>query len=323
MASATNSAMNGACFRHYHTTTISMKSINLLAIIALELLLASPPPARATSPETTAEENSLMNNAKAFVDAFEKGDAKAVAAFWADDGDYVDVNGRHLQGRSAIENAFKDFFAENKGLKLRIDVNSVRFVTPDTAIEDGTTSVISPDGTPPNQTRYTNVHVKKDGQWVLQSVHEAPYTPPGNYEHLRGLEWAVGEWVDEGEGPEIDHATFEWSPDGNFLISTQDVTVKDTLVSRATEWIGWDPAASQVHSWSFVADGSIGENTWSNEGDQWIIKTNAILPNGKKLAATNSITRNGPDEITWQSKDRTLDGKALPDVKEIKMKRVP
>jgi uncharacterized protein (TIGR02246 family) len=264
-----------------------------------------------------------VNNAKAFVNAFEKGDAKAVAAFWAEDGDYVDLNGRNLQSRAAIENAFKDFFTENKGLKLRVDVNSLRFVTPDTAIEDGITSVIPPDGTPPNQARYTNVHVKKDGQWVLQSVREFPYTPPGNYEHLRGLEWAVGEWVDEGDGPEIDHTTFEWSPDGNFLISTQDATVKDTLVSRATEWIGWDPATSQVRSWSFVADGSIGENTWSNEGDQWIIKTNAILPNGKKLAATNTITRNGPDEITWQSKDRTLDGKALPDVAEIKMKRVP
>ena len=129
--------------------------------------------------------------------------------------------------------------------------------------------------------------------------------------------------VDEGEWPEIDHATFEWSPDGNFIISTQDATVKDTPVSGATEWIGWDPATSQIRSWSFVADGSIGENTWSNEGDQWFIKTNAILPNGRKLAATNIVTRNGPDEITWQSKDRMLDGKALPDVKEIKMKRVP
>ena len=300
-----------------------MKSINLFAIIALQLLLASSPPARATSPETAGEETSLMNNAKAFVEAFEKGDAKAVAAFWAEDGDYVDLSGRRLQGRPAIEAAFKDFFAENKGLKLRIDVNSVRFVTPDTAIEDGRTSVTSPDGGPPNQARYTNVHAKKNGQWILQSVRETPYTPPGNYEHLLGLEWAIGEWVDEGDGTEIDHATFEWSQDGNFLISTQDVTVKDTLVSRSTEWIGWDPATSQIRSWSFVADGSIGENTWSSEGDQWIIKTNAILPDGKKLAATNIITRNGPDAITWQSKDRTLEGKALPDVKEIKMKRVP
>jgi uncharacterized protein (TIGR02246 family) len=300
-----------------------MNSVNLFAIIALELLLTNPPPARAISAETAAEENSLTNNAKAFIDAFEKGDAKAVAAFWAEDGDYVDVDGRHLQGRSAIENAFKDFFAENKGLKLRIDINSVRFLTPDTAIEDGTTSVIPPDNTLPSQARYSNVHVKKDGQWVLQSVRETPYTPPGNYEHLRGLEWAIGEWVDEGNGPEVGHVTFEWSPEGNFIISTQAVTVKDNLVSRVTEWIGWDPTTSQVRSWSFEADGGIGEGVWSSQGDQWIIKTNAILPDGKKLAATNVVTRTGPGAITWKSKDRTLDGKELPEVKETKMKRVP
>jgi uncharacterized protein (TIGR02246 family) len=299
-----------------------MKPIILFAILTLASLHVSSLPASAADQETGGKET-IFNNAKAFVDAFEKGDAKAVATFWATDGDYVDLNGRHLHGRTSIEDAFKNFFTENKGLKLRIDVNSVRFVTPDTAIEDGITSLIPPDGAPPNQARYTNVHVKKEGQWVLQSVREAPYTPPGNYEHLRGLEWAVGEWVDEGEGPEIDHASFEWSPDGNFIISTQDATVRDTLVSGATEWIGWDPATSQVRSWSFVADGSIGENTWSNAGDQWVIKTNATLPNGKKLTATNIITRNGPDAITWQSKDRTLDGKALPDVTEIKMKRVP
>ena len=70
--------------------------------------------------------SALMKNAQAFVEAFEKGDAKAVAAFWAENGDYLDLTGRRLQGRPAIEDAFKDFFAENKGLKLRIDVNSVR-----------------------------------------------------------------------------------------------------------------------------------------------------------------------------------------------------
>jgi uncharacterized protein (TIGR02246 family) len=287
--------------------------------VALACLCAS----NISAEEPKSGQAALMKTAQAFAEAFEKGDAKAVAAFWAEDGDYVDLDGRRLQGRPAIENAFKDFFTENKGLKLRIEVNSVRFVTPDMAIEDGTTSVIPPDGAPPNQSRYTNVDVKKDGQWVLQSVREASYTPPGNYEHLRGLEWAIGEWIDEGAGPEIGHATFEWSPESNFIISTQELTVKDTLVSRATEWIGWDPATSQVHSWSFVGDGAIGENVWSNEGDQWIVKTNVILPNGKKLAAKNIITRNGADTITWQSKDRTLDGKALPDVQEIKMKRVP
>ena len=304
-----------------HTLNLSLLPLALACLCAANLRAQESKVGQAAQADAQ-QASALMKNAQAFVEAFEKGDAKAVAAFWAEDGDYVDLTGRRLQGRPAIEDAFKDFFAENKGLKLRIDVNAVRFVTPDMAIEDGITSVIPQEGTPPNQARYTNVHVKKDGQWVLQSVRETPFTPPGNYEHLRGLEWAIGEWVDEGEGPEIDHATFEWSPDGNFLISTQDVTVKDALVSRATEWIGWDPATSQVRSWNFVADGSVGENTWSSEGDQWIIKTNAILPDGKKLAATNIITRNGPDAVTWQSKDRTPDGKPLPDVKEIKMKRV-
>jgi uncharacterized protein (TIGR02246 family) len=293
--------------------------ILLFLPVALICLCAS----HARGEEPQAGQAALMKNAQAFTEAFEKGDAKAVAAFWAEDGDYMDLDGRRLQGRPAIENAFNDFFNENKGSKLRIDVKSVRFVTPETAIEDGVTSVIPPDGTPPSQARYSNVHVKKDGQWVLLSVREAPYAPPGNYEHLRGLEWAIGEWVDEGEGPEIDHVTFEWAPENNFLISTQDVRVRDTLVARSTEWIGWNPATSEVRSWSFVADGAIGEGVWSNQGDQWIINTNAILPNGKKLKATNVVTRNGPDAITWESKDRTLDGKPLPDVKEIKMKRAP
>lgn len=168
-----------------------MKSITLLAILTLASFQLSSPPASAAN-QQTAEKEAIFNNAKAFVDAFEKGDAKAVAAFWAEDGDYMDLDGRELQGRPAIEEAFKEFFKENKGLKLRIDVKSVRFVTPDLVIEDGTSSVIPPDGSPPNQGRYTNVHVKKGGQWVLQSVRESPYTPPWQLRTLARTR--LGDW---------------------------------------------------------------------------------------------------------------------------------
>ena len=43
--------------------------------------------------------------------------------------------------------------------------------------------------------------------------------------------------------------------------------MRDTLVPRSTEWIGWDPSTSQIRSWSFEADGGIGEGVWSNQGD--------------------------------------------------------
>src|ERR1700752_5283259 len=97
-----------------------------LIFLFLSAALSSPCTFNIRAEEPGVSQAALMKNAQAFTEAFEKGDAKAVAAFWAEDGDYVDLNGRQLQGRSAIEDAFKEVLAENKGLKLRIDVNSIR-----------------------------------------------------------------------------------------------------------------------------------------------------------------------------------------------------
>src|SRR5262245_55127495 len=71
----------------------------------------------------------ITDSAKSFVEAFHRGDAKAVAAFWMPDGDYVDEHGRVLKGRKAIEDAYAELFAAKKGVKLRIDVASIRFPT--------------------------------------------------------------------------------------------------------------------------------------------------------------------------------------------------
>src|SRR5262249_26801610 len=121
--------------------------------------LAQPP---ADNPEAEA---ALLKKAEAFVEAFHRGDAPGLAAFWTADRASPDQPGKHSKGRAAIEQAFGAFFAEHKGLKLRIDIASLRFVTPDVAVEDGTPAVIPPDGGPPSRARYTIVHVKKGGEW--------------------------------------------------------------------------------------------------------------------------------------------------------------
>src|SRR5262249_14867780 len=157
---------------------------------------------------------------QAFVAAFNKGDARALAAFWTSEGDYVDQDGRRLKGRKAIEEAMRGFFAENKGAKLRINIASVRVVTPELAIEDGTTDVIPADGTPPTRARYTIVHVKQSGEWRLASVREAAFAAPSHSEHLRDLEWLIGAWTDEEEKGEVAHAVFSWTNNGNFILSS-------------------------------------------------------------------------------------------------------
>src|SRR5215467_12812358 len=296
-----------------------MKTIRHSRLVALAgVILCGIPVMRAADNDAQAE---IKKTAGAFVEAFQKGDAKAVAAFWALDGDYVDENSRVLKGRQAIEDAFAQLFNANKGLKVRIDIASVRFLAPDLAIEDGTSTVMAPDSSSPSRARYTNVLSKKNDKWLLSSVREAAYSEPSNYEHLKGLDWTIGEWRDEQSNGPVGRVSFEWAPGRNFIVAMRAVEFKDTTLDNGTEWIGWDPVAKQIHSWSFEADGGYGDSVWTKDGTKWVIKTNAILSDGSKVSATHIVTPVDADTVTWQSKDQTVTGKPLPDSKEIKMKR--
>lgn len=268
------------------------------------------------------EEAALQKNAEAFIEAFHKGDAKALAAFWAPEGDYTDQTGRHLKGREAIAKAFQGFFAEHKGLKLRIDSFSLRFVTPEVAIEDGVTEVIAPEGAPPSRARYTIVHVKKDDQWLLGSVRDTPFAPPSNYEHLRGLEWTLGDWSGEANQGEVERLSVAWSENQNFLLATFTTTAGNISVGSATQWIGWDPVAKRIRSWIFDASGGFGEGAWTQEGNQWVLKTTSVLQDGKKATTTYLVKRGAADTLTLQLRERSVEGNRLPDSKEVKLKRV-
>ena len=153
--------------------------------LALAVSLSARPALAADSDDNAADAAAMKKNAEAFTAAFDKGDAKAVAAFWTPDGDYVDETGRHMKGREEIEKAFTEFFSENKGLKVQIHTESLRFVTPDVAVEDGVTSVTEPDGGPPSRARYTVVHVKKDGKWHVEQRPRLALRPA---QQLRTLE---------------------------------------------------------------------------------------------------------------------------------------
>src|SRR5882724_3863136 len=120
-----------------HSLLVTLATISLSG---MQALLAA---------DTDPKVAEVTKTAGAFVEAFHKGDAKAVAAFWTPDGDFVDVDGRVFKGRKAIEDSFTEFFADNKGLKLRMDVVSIKFPTPDMAVEDGTTTLMASDGSAP------------------------------------------------------------------------------------------------------------------------------------------------------------------------------
>src|SRR5262249_10332296 len=148
--------------------------------------------------------------AQAFKEAFDKGDAKAVASFWTADGVFIDETGKRYKGRDAIEKLYEKVFAARKGGKRTLKVNSLRQATPDVVVEEGTTEVSSENGVP-SVGRFSAVLVKKDGEWYFDVVREEEFTPPTKAEHFADLEWIIGDWVGEGEKGQADHVSYSWA----------------------------------------------------------------------------------------------------------------
>jgi uncharacterized protein (TIGR02246 family) len=282
------------------------------------------PRLRADEPKAKAEEPAPGKGKRAqeFIAAFDKGDAKAVAAFWMPDATYVDQTGRETKGRAAIQKLYEKTFAAQKGAKLSIHVTSAKMLSPDVGLEEGITEVRPAGGGPTSAAAFAAVLVKKDGEWYFQSVRDSVPRPPSNVEHFDDLEWLLGEWTGEATKGESARSSYAWAENQNFIVSSFATTVDGLPVVGGTQWIGWDALDKQVRSWSFYSGGGFGEAAWTKDGDQWLLKTTARTSAGKKVSATNVLTKTDDDHCTWQMTKLTVDGEALPDPKPVKMKRV-
>jgi uncharacterized protein (TIGR02246 family) len=302
------------------TTHRSSVAIRLLSL-ALGVSLFAASVARAE--DAAAEQKAaIAKRSQALTEAYNKGDANAVAAFWTPDGDYTDLSGSVDRGRTAIAERFAEFFASRKGATLQLEVESVRFPTPEAAIAESVMTVVLPGGELPSRARLTNFLVKKDGEWLVASLRESEYVPASNYESLRPLEWLIGEWVEDTKGEQVGRVEFEWAQDRNFIIATRAVGINDLLLDNGSQRIGWDPAAKLIRSWNFESDGSFGQGSWQKDGDKWVVKMSSVLRSGSLMTSTTIVTRVDADTIAVHGKDQQVDGKAVPDTPAIRMKRV-
>ena len=113
-------------------------ALGVAAIVALGGYVATGTmPAVTEAPQDKETGQPARERRAEFIAAFNKGDAKAVAAFWTPDATYVDQVGREYKGRTAIEQLYEKVFAARKGAKLAIHVTSSKLLTPDVAVEDG------------------------------------------------------------------------------------------------------------------------------------------------------------------------------------------
>ena len=120
----------------------------------------------------------------------------------------------------------------------------------------------------------------------------------------------------------MEHISLNWTETRNFIIGTFSTTAKNLSVGSIKLWIGWDPIDKRIRSWSFDDTGAFGEGAWSKEGNKWVIKSSMVLQDGKKLTSSMIVGPVDADTLTLEAKDRTVDGKAVPGAKEVKLKRI-
>ena len=100
----------------------------------------------AADKDRDADREAIRKSAAEFAQAFEKGDAKTIAAQWTEQGEFRDDAGTVLRGRAAIEKAYTEQFKAKPKDRIEVEVKSIRFLARDLAVEDGVLR-LTPAGT--------------------------------------------------------------------------------------------------------------------------------------------------------------------------------
>jgi uncharacterized protein (TIGR02246 family) len=269
-------------------------------------------------------DRAIESSAQAFTDAFNRGDAKAVAALWTRDGILVDEQGQILQGRKAIEDQYTALFKQYPGARIGIDVASIEFPTPTVAVERGFSQATAKLGESPTASRYTAVHVRQWGKWRMERVNEAPAEIPQKTSRLMDLQWLIGNWGTQAGDARV-QSHIEWLADKRFIQRTYTVQTDGATSSSGIQIIGWDPQSGRIRSWSFDSSGGHGTGFWMPTPDGWRIDQVGTLADGTPTSSRDFLIRvPGEDKVLgWCSVERQAGSAMLPDIPEVVLDRMP
>ena len=126
----------------------------------------TPAAAKKEDPKRKTDEEAIRKLSAELTRTLDSGDAKALAALWTEEGEYVSDDGTTVRGRPALEAAYVKFFAKHPKVKVETTIDSIRFVSRDSAIEEGVAKLRKEKGEVSDASRYSTLYVREDGQWL-------------------------------------------------------------------------------------------------------------------------------------------------------------
>jgi uncharacterized protein (TIGR02246 family) len=275
-------------------------------------------PAVGASPGSVDKD--IRATAEAFLSAFNKGDAKAIAALWTAQCEYVDEKGRVFRGRDVIEKEYAAFFAKNPGVRMDASISSITLIGNAAAIEEGATVVKSARKGFVSMGYYTAVQVKEGDKWLMASVREHAAPSRSVHATVNDLEWLIGEWTATKDSKTVEFS-FRRIANKKYLELVYTVRDKDTVARSGVQIIGIDPSSGELVSWSFDSNGGRGRGTWRAFPHGWIIESLGMMSDGVRTVCTDIVSKNGKDGFTWQAVNRQIAGLTLPDTEAVVLTR--
>lgn len=120
--------------------------------------------------------NLILKQVAAFGEAWEKGDAKAAAAFYTEDGFRVGAFGDKQRGRAEIEAAYNKLFHETMaGAKMTMEPGSVHMFSGELALWQGAFEIFPAGSNTPLKGYALQVMKKVNGRWLILEAHPKLY----------------------------------------------------------------------------------------------------------------------------------------------------
>jgi uncharacterized protein (TIGR02246 family) len=279
------------------------------------------PSDRAAKPAGNAADLEAIRAAsQSFIAAFNKGDAKGVAAHWTEGGEYIDEAGRTFTGRGAIAAQYAAFFKAQPKTKIQIAIDSLKQLSDTAAIEEGRAVLDPAPAGAPAVSKYLVVHVKEGDQWLMSTVRDSRVETPSSYRNVADLEWLIGTWSAEEHGAKT-VSECRWIGNKSFVERSYTITQHDGMTSSGVQIIGWNPEGGHVQSWNFGGDGGHAIGVWSPTADGWQAEVRGITGDGTPTTATNILRKLSDEAYVWQSINRSAGGQSVPDTDEVIHKR--
>jgi hypothetical protein len=275
-----------------------------LAWSALSLLLMASA-ARGADGDDEATIAAVRKSGDAMTTLFNAGKVAELTATFVPKGEIIDEEGTVYRGPAEIKSLLTSFFERFPGAKLTRSIESIRPVGP-VAIEEGTRTIATKDGSVKSQFRYISVWVKSERGWQLASLRDFADDPaPTAHDRLESIAWLVGDWVNEGADGKV-AITYRWSEDKNFLLGEFTLTTADGKSRKSQQRIGWDASIGKIRSWLFESDGGFAEGVWTVGENEIVIKSSSVNTDGSAASATLTVNITDKNRYTIAGTDRII-----------------